>query len=158
MKIRARNQWTESGNGKTDRSPEPPEPLLLFDGDCNLCSGIVQFILRNDKKGRIKLAALQSPEGKSVIDMMSPGTTLPDSIVFIRGNRVWTESSAALELASELGGIWSAARVLKIFPSFFLDWCYRIIARNRYRIWGKSTDCLMPEPGWENRFPGGKTM
>jgi len=131
---------------------ERSEPILLFDGHCNLCSGIVQFILRYDKKARIRLASLQSTEGQILLAKFNRTKQLPDSMVFIRGDKAWTESSAALELASELGGIWNAAMVLRIFPALFLDWCYRIIARNRYRIWGKSQKCFMPDPRWDKHF------
>lgn len=129
-----------------------PEPILLFDGHCNLCSGIVQFILRHDQKARIKLTSLQSTEAQSLLANFNQTKQLPDSMVFIRGDKAWTESSAALELAYELGGIWKAAMVLRIFPAPFLDLCYRIIARNRYRIWGKSQKCFLPDPRWEKHF------
>jgi predicted DCC family thiol-disulfide oxidoreductase YuxK len=128
------------------------ETILLFDGHCNLCSGLVQFILRHDRQGRIKMASLQSEVAKGLLKKHNLGDALPDSMLLIGSGRYWVESDAALQLARELGGWWMVFGLFRIFPRFVRDAAYRLVARNRYRIWGKSVHCYMPRPEWKDRF------
>lgn len=73
-------------------------------------------------------------------------------MVFIRNGEYWLESDAALRLANELGGWWKISGLLRFIPRLLRDLVYRFIARNRYRIWGKSRLCYVPLPEWESRF------
>lgn len=127
-------------------------PILLFDGHCKLCSGLVQFILRHDSAGRIKMAALQSEAGRKLLDAESHKTVRPDSMVWIQGGHYYYESDAAQQLVRALGGWWRIFWIIRFFPRFVRDSVYRFIAGNRYRIWGKSRHCFLPRPEWEDRF------
>jgi len=129
-----------------------PRMVLLFDGHCNLCSGLVQFILKNDRSGKIKMASLQSQVGMELLQQQNISEVLPDSMVLIKGGKVWFESDAALHLALELENYRRLGKFLFLLPRFLRDWGYRLVARNRYQIWGKSAECYLPDPVWKERF------
>jgi predicted DCC family thiol-disulfide oxidoreductase YuxK len=134
---------------------QPLSTILLFDGHCRLCSGLVQFVLKHDRKGSIKMAALQSPEGQELLkDLGLPGDFL-NSMLVIKNQKAWFESDAALLLASELGGIWALAGALRWLPAGIRNRAYRLLARYRYRIWGKTEKCFLPDPAWKSRFLDG---
>jgi predicted DCC family thiol-disulfide oxidoreductase YuxK len=126
--------------------------VLLFDGHCNLCSGVVQFVLKRDRHGKIKMAALQSEAGKALMKETGLTGQLPDSMILIKGEKYWLESEAAIQLAFEMGGCWKFFKLLRVFPLFLRNAVYRIIARNRYRFFGSTQSCYLPSPDWEDRF------
>ena len=127
--------------------------MLLFDGYCGLCSGLVRFVLKQDKTGKIKMASIQSVKAQSFLKEAGLESHLPDSMVFIKKGKVWFESEAAIRLAAELGGFWKMTMIFLLFPRFLTDPVYRLVARNRYRIWGKTETCYLPDPRWTERFP-----
>jgi predicted DCC family thiol-disulfide oxidoreductase YuxK len=131
------------------------DSILLFDGHCKLCSGVVQFVLERDAEGKVKIASLQSKEGKMLLDQLAPGMKIPDSMAFIKNNRISFESEAALRLGSELPGWPSWGKPFLLFPAFLRDAVYRLVARYRYRIWGKTEACFLPDPAWKSRFLDG---
>ena len=134
------------------------QTILLFDGHCRLCSGLVQFVLKHDRKGSIKLAALQSPEGQELLMGLGlPGDFL-NSMLVIKNQKAWFELDAALLLATEMGGIWALAGGLRWLPAGIRNRAYRLIARNRYRIWGKTEKCYLPDPAWKSRFLDGRSF
>lgn len=126
--------------------------IVLFDGVCNLCNGSVQFIIRNDKEGKLKFASLQSDNGQQLLSRYSIDRSKVDSIVFIDQGKAYIESTAALRIAGYLDGLWKILVVFRIVPVFIRDAVYRWIARNRYRWFGKQDSCMMPEPGVRERF------
>ena len=126
--------------------------LLLFDGVCNLCNGFVQWVIVRDKKGVFKFAALQSETGQQELKKLGKNTETFDSVVLIAGSKVLTQSDAAIEVAAQLGGIWSLAPLLRVFPRFLRNAVYNWVARNRYRWFGKREQCMLPRPEWKDRF------
>jgi predicted DCC family thiol-disulfide oxidoreductase YuxK len=127
-------------------------PIVLFDGVCNLCSGSVQLILKRDPQGTFRFASLQSEPGRKL--MLDHGLD-PDalsSVVVIEDGRAWQESSAALRIAKHLPGAWKLLRVFTIVPRPLRDAVYRLIARNRYRWFGKTEACWLPTPELRARF------
>lgn len=99
------------------------------------------------------MASLQSEVAKGLLKNHGLGNDdLPDSMLLIGSGRYWVESDAALQLARELGGWWLVFGVFRIFPRFLRDAAYRLVARNRYRIWGKTVHCYLPRPEWKARF------
>ena len=128
-------------------------PILFFDGVRNLCNGAVQFVIRHDKKGRVRFASLQSGSGQQAMDEVSATTgSVPDSLILFENGMYYTESDAALRLAAYLDGGWSALRHLWIFPRFVRDAVYKLIARYRYRMFGKREACMLPTPELKQRF------
>lgn len=132
--------------------PDDEHPLILFDGVCNLCTGAVQFVIKRDRKARFRFASLQSAVGERLVKQH--GTTGPGvySILLIKGHRFYDRSSAVLEILRDLSGLWPALYVLKIIPSFIRDAVYRLIATNRYRVFGKKEQCMVPTPELKARF------
>jgi len=126
--------------------------LLLFDGVCNLCNGFVQWVIVRDKKGVFKFAALQSETGQQELKKLGKNTETFDSVVLIAGSKVLTQSDAAIEVAAQLGGIWSLTPILRVFPRFLRNAVYNWVARNRYRWFGKREQCMLPRPEWKDRF------
>lgn len=129
-------------------------PIVLFDGVCNLCSGSVQFILRRDPAGTFRFASLQSDLAQSLLTGRGLDPKALDSVVVVEGDRLYRESDAALRIARDLKGAWKALSVFRVVPRPVRDWAYRLIARNRYRWFGKSETCWLPTPELRGRFLG----
>ena len=131
---------------------EATHPTLLFDGVCNLCSGSVQFILKRDPKGAFRFASLQSEVGRKLMTEHGLDPEALSSVVLIENGRAYQESSAALRIARHMAGAWKLLRVLAVIPRPLRDAIYRLIARNRYRWFGKSESCWLPTPELRARF------
>lgn len=129
-------------------------PVVLFDGVCNLCNGSVQFILKRDPQARFRFASLQSEAGRSLLVEHGLDPDALSSVVVVEDGRVWQESSAALRIARHLPGAWKLLRVFTVIPRPLRDAVYRLIARNRYRWFGKSETCWLPTPELKGRFLG----
>lgn len=134
---------------------EPPaHPIVLFDGVCNLCNTSVQFIIRRDPAGRFRFASLQSPLGEELLARFGIDRGVTDSVVLVEGDRWYAESDAALRIARGLKGAWKALAVLRGIPRPLRDAAYRLVARNRYRWFGKQETCWLPTPELRERFLG----
>jgi predicted DCC family thiol-disulfide oxidoreductase YuxK len=129
-----------------------PHPVLLFDGVCNLCNGSVQFIIRRDSEGRFRFASLQSAAGQRYLDELRIDRQALDSLILIEGDRWFKESDAVLRIAHLLGGPWKALGIFRLVPRPLRDRAYRVIARNRYRWFGKRESCWLPTPELRERF------
>jgi predicted DCC family thiol-disulfide oxidoreductase YuxK len=126
--------------------------ILLFDGVCNLCNSIVQFTIKKDRKGKFKFASLQSDAGQALLRKFGLPTDDFDSLVFINGNKYFLKSPAVLQVLKVLGGIWKLFYVFIIFPGPMRDFIYNIIAKTRYKIFGKRDTCMVPTPDIKQRF------
>ena len=127
-------------------------PIVLFDGVCNLCSGSVQFLLKRDPEARFRFASLQSEVGQTiqVEHGLDPGAL--SSVLLLENGRLYQESEAALRIARHLPGAWKLLTAFKIVPRPLRDGLYRFIARNRYRWFGKAETCWLPTPELRGRF------
>src|SRR5687767_12337004 len=110
---------------------EKERVFIFFDGVCNLCNGVVKFIIKRDQKGIFKFASLQSDFAKSQLARFNVSPEFFDSFVVVDGPLFLTRSDAALHIAKLLGGPWKAAAVLKMFPRFIRDAGYNLIGSNR---------------------------
>jgi predicted DCC family thiol-disulfide oxidoreductase YuxK len=133
---------------------DTPPPIVLFDGVCNLCNGSVQFILKRDPQARFRFASLQSEAGKSLMTEHGLDPDALSSVVVIEDGQAWKESSAALRIARHLPGAWKLLRVFTVIPRPLRDAVYRLIARNRYRWFGRTEACWLPTPELKGRFLG----
>lgn len=138
--------------GTPDQVRTPPANLILFDGVCNLCNGAVRFVIRRDPKGIFRFASLQSRMGERIVKQLRPGTRDLYSIIFLKEGRVYDRSTAALEIARLLGPPWSLFYVFRIVPRFLRDAIYNLVARYRYRLFGKKDECMIPTPELRARF------
>jgi predicted DCC family thiol-disulfide oxidoreductase YuxK len=125
--------------------------VILFDGVCNLCNGGVQFVVARDPAGRFQFAPLQSAAASRQI-AASGVRSLPDSIVLVEDGRLWTQSTAALRIARRLRFPWPLAYAMIVVPRPVRDWIYNLVARNRYRWFGKRETCMVPTPALRARF------
>jgi predicted DCC family thiol-disulfide oxidoreductase YuxK len=128
------------------------EQIILFDGVCNLCNGLVRFIIRQDKAARFKFASLQSASGQQLLQKFELPARQLISFVYIRGDRCYLKSDAALEVLRDLGNGWKLFYAFKIFPKVFRDFMYNIVARSRYKIFGRTDSCPLPAPELSERF------
>jgi len=138
--------------------PDQPHPsdisaaVVLFDGVCNLCNGAVQFILRRDPRGVFRFASLQSEIGQALLRQHQLPEISVGTIVLIEHGRAYTHSTAALRIARKLPGAWKASYAAILIPAAWRDAVYRYIARNRYRWFGRSEQCMLPRPEHRHRF------
>ncbi len=130
------------------------QPIILFDGICNLCNGFVQFVLEREKNKKLTFAALQSEVGQILLKQHNlPLETTPSSIIFISSSKVaYTQSSAVLKMAKFLKKPWYYATYLLFLPKPIRDFFYQIIAKNRYVFFGKTEACWLPTPELQSRF------
>jgi predicted DCC family thiol-disulfide oxidoreductase YuxK len=129
--------------------------IILFDGVCNLCSGVVRFVIARDPHAHFRFAALQSDAARRVcaeVGATPPAAVDPDTIIVIADGRALERSDAALAIASRLPFPWPMFGVFRILPRALRDWLYRFVAKNRYRWFGKSDTCMMPTPELRARF------
>ena len=128
-------------------------PIVLFDGVCNLCNGTVDFIFKRDRKKQFRFVALQSETGDKVREKYHIPVEI-DSVILIYEGKVFYESDAALEIARLLPAPWKWAVIFKFRPVGWRNAVYRWIARNRYHWFGKREICRIPMPEERKFFPG----
>lgn len=126
--------------------------ILYFDGVCNLCNGIVKFILRRDKDGAISFAPLQSRAGQDFLERYGPERIGAPSVFFAEDGRVSRRSTAALRVLRALGWPYAALYPLMLIPAPLRDLVYDLAARNRYRLFGRRETCMLPTPAIRDRF------
>jgi predicted DCC family thiol-disulfide oxidoreductase YuxK len=128
-----------------------PDRLVLFDGVCVLCSRWVRFIIARDQAGRYRFVSIQSPLGHMLAARFGIDADVPETNAVIRGGKAWFKSDSALQVLRDLPGLhWT--RVLRFLPRPLRNIIYDLVARNRYRLFGKSETCLVPTPELRNRF------
>lgn len=127
--------------------------IVLFDGLCSLCNTSVDFIVRNEKDDILKFASLQSEVGKTIVQK-SELKEVPDSILFYSKGVMYTESTAALHIAQYLKRPFSWLAYLRVIPRPIRDVVYRLIARNRYKWFGKRDTCRVPTAAERDKLLG----
>ncbi|GIV38970.1 MAG: hypothetical protein KatS3mg033_0770 [Thermonema sp.] len=126
--------------------------LVLFDGVCNFCNSSVNFIIRHDKKKRYLFVPLQEALGKQLLKAYHLPDDYLDSLVLLSNDKIYSHSTAALRIGEGLGGRWKALGILRLIPAPLRDVVYKLIARNRYRWFGKKDSCMIPSPEVRKRF------
>jgi len=128
------------------------QPVILFDGVCNLCNGFVQFVIKHDRRGRFKFTALQSDAGQQILNQVHFTDKSLSTVVLVQNNKAYVQSTAALKILAQLDGLWPLTYVAIILPAFLRNIIYTGIARNRYRWFGKQESCMVPTPELKSRF------
>lgn len=134
-------------------------PLLLYDGECGLCNAVVRFLLRHDRRGNLRFAALQGTTARTALEARGLYRPDFDSIVFIpdfpRTDGVYLQrTDGVLGVLRELGGAWRLLGVLRVLPRFLRDPFYMIVARLRYRLFGVYVPRPLERAEWTARFLG----
>ena len=126
--------------------------ILLIDGLCDLCSHTVAFTMKRDPKKQFLFASLQSNAGQKLLSQHHLPVSDFDSFVLIEGDEVYTKSTAALRYFKKLSGFWPLLYVFIVLPRPIRDFFYGIVAKNRYRWFGRRDQCLVPTPELKDRF------
>lgn len=126
--------------------------IILFDGVCNFCSFWVKFALKRDKKARLRFTTLQGETAKTLLPKFHIDPTALSTVIFIDGGKAYTQSSAALRICRYLNNGWPLLYALMIVPKFIRNGIYNLIARNRYKWFGKQESCMLPRPEERERF------
>lgn len=131
-------------------------PLLLYDGVCPLCNGAVRFLLAVDRQGVIRFAPLQGTTARTILGRHSAAADA-DSLILVESagtpdETLFLRSEALLRLLLHLGGLWQALRPFAFLPRSIPDTIYSMIARNRYRWFGRYDACPLPPPHQRDRF------
>ena len=126
--------------------------IIVFDGECVLCSGWVRFLLRHDREARYRFAAMQTPVGRALLTEHGLDPDDPSSFLLLEGEAAWTDTDAIRRVVTGLGGVWCVAHVLAWIPGRLRDRIYRLVARNRYRWFGRNATCFLPSPEQRARF------
>jgi len=127
-------------------------PVVLFDSYCQICEGFVSFLLRIDHEGILKFASLDSDLSKNEIKKRFIPVPQQGSVILLFSDAYFLESDAVLQIMKITNAYPFLRRMVGIFPSFLRDICYRFVARNRYRIFRKKDQCVLPDPELRRRF------
>jgi len=125
--------------------------ILLFDGVCNLCNGFVQFVLERDPTGKFVFASLQSEIGQSLLEQYKLSKALR-TVVLIDKDKSYTQADVPLLVAQRLGGWLKIFYIGWFIPRGIRNSLYNAVAANRYYIFGKKEQCILPKPAWRHRF------
>jgi predicted DCC family thiol-disulfide oxidoreductase YuxK len=125
--------------------------IIVFDGVCNFCNRIVQIIIRHDPSAQIHFAAQQSEAGKKLLSDYKVSTSAT-SVIFIKDGLVHEQSDAVIEIAKLLTAWPSLFRYTIIVPRFIRNYIYQLVAANRYRLFGKQAQCMVPKEEEKGRF------
>src|SRR5258705_7894488 len=126
-------------------------PILLYDGVCGLCNHLVQFLLKRDTHDRFRFASLQSEFARNLLTRHGADPHDLDTVYVVNDygqsdESLLARSDAVLYMLDQLGGVWKLAGVGRVLPKALRDAVYKIVARNRYRVFGKHESCVLPAP------------
>lgn len=127
-------------------------PIYLFDGHCVLCSRAVQYVLRYEKRPDMRFVAILSGEGRELAQAHDIDPEEPESFLIIKGEQVYSASDAVFALLQHVNGPAKIFLIGKVFPKAFRDWVYDRIAKNRYKVFGRTESCYVPSPENRSRF------
>jgi predicted DCC family thiol-disulfide oxidoreductase YuxK len=138
-------------------STSDSKPIVLYDGVCGLCNRLVQFLLKRDTHDRLRFASLQSEFAHRLMTRHGLDPHDLDTVYLVKNHEQSNEillarSDAILQMLTQLGGIWGLAGIARLLPRVFRDAVYKLVARNRYRVFGKFDSCMLPEPKHRGKF------
>ncbi len=128
------------------------QPVILFDGVCNLCNGAVQYVIKHDAQKQFQFASLQSNFGQQVLAQYRLSNTNFSSFILLKNGKIYLKSTAALLVAKQLQGAVSWLYLFRVIPTFIRNGVYNFIAKNRYKWFGKQAACWLPTPELKDRF------
>lgn len=124
----------------------------MFDAQCKLCHGWTRFLLTYDKAGLFKLCSVQSAQGQAILQHLGMPTAQFDSMVLLEGEQVYSKSAAFIRVVQQLPLPWRWLGWAAYMPQRWRDACYDLIATNRYRLFGKYAQCVVPSAAVRQRF------
>ena len=126
--------------------------IIIFDGECSFCNGLVNFIIKHDPGALFAFTPLHSSLARSLISEYKLEEFEDDTVVLIKERKAYIKSEAVLELAKELEGLWFLPWIFGRIPKSFRDYLYTLIAKNRYKIFAKRESCRIPSEDISSRF------
>lgn len=126
--------------------------VVLFDGYCNFCSNSVRFINQRDHQNYFRFTGLESEKGKKLLKEHGSERDSFNSVILIEGKQIYTESTAALRIARKLSGLWPLFYIFIFVPKGVRNAVYGLIAKNRYRWFGKKENCFIPSKELKQKF------
>ncbi|MBB3997322.1 thiol-disulfide oxidoreductase DCC family protein [Aureimonas pseudogalii] len=127
-------------------------PIILFDAECVLCSANARFVLERDRAGLFRLASMQGEVGQALYRRHGMDPNDPASMLVVEGDRMRRDSDAVLSIYERLGFPWALMRIFRIVPAFARDPVYRVVARNRYRLFGRRDSCWVAPQRFRDRI------
>lgn len=147
------------GTRTLERSAKPwpsgvaaDQPVVIFDGVCNFCNGSIQFLLKRERSPRLRFAAAQSEIGGALLNVYGRDVAALDSIMLVDATGAFEKSDAILRIVPNLRWNWQWLRLGWLLPRFFRDWLYDVVAKRRYRWFGKREECMLPSKELRARF------
>ena len=128
------------------------QPVILFDGVCNLCNSAVQYVIKHDAEKQFLFASLQSNFGQQVLAKYHLSTANFSSFILLKNDKIYLKSTAALLVAKQLQGAISWLYLFRVIPTFIRNGVYNVIAKNRYKWFGKQDACWLPTQELKARF------
>ncbi|MGX9354607.1 thiol-disulfide oxidoreductase DCC family protein [Roseobacteraceae bacterium S113] len=126
--------------------------VVVFDGVCVLCNGFYHFIAKRDRRGAFHFATAQGATGQGLFKALDLPTEAFETFIVVSRGQVHTKSRAFAEVMSRLGGPWRLLSAIRLVPRGLADPLYDLVARNRYRLFGRRDTCMVPDPGARARF------
>jgi predicted DCC family thiol-disulfide oxidoreductase YuxK len=133
-------------------------PIIFYDGVCGLCNRLVQFVLKRDSRDRFRFAALQSPFADRILKRLGADPRDLDTVYVVMNHnqpneRLAARSDAVVLILREMGGFWKVLSFpIRLLPRWLRDWKYDLVARYRYRVFGKYDTCLLPQEKDKRKF------
>jgi len=128
------------------------QPLVLFDGECTLCSRSVRFLLRHNHSGNLNFTSLHSESGSEIVKLAGKDFEKAETVLLLQDNMLYSYSSAALKIAAHLDSPWQILGIFNVVPAIIRDTIYRLIAKNRYMWFGREPLCMTDEQEYHKRF------
>jgi predicted DCC family thiol-disulfide oxidoreductase YuxK len=126
--------------------------IIVFDAQCLLCSSWVKFLLKFDRRSVFRFASIQGTSGQALLAREGLRVNGLQTLLLVDGDRTWQHTGAILRVLHALGWRWRAAWLLWLVPAPVRDAAYRLVARHRYTLFGRSETCLMPPADYSRRF------
>lgn len=127
-------------------------PVILFDGVCNLCNSSVLLVIKYDPKKLFRFASIQGDYGQQILKRFHLPPTSLGSFILVDENQIYTQSTGALKVVKRLSGLWPLMYAFIIIPPFIRDIVYNLIAKNRYKWFGKKDNCAVPSAALRELF------
>jgi predicted DCC family thiol-disulfide oxidoreductase YuxK len=128
--------------------------IVLFDGVCNLCNGFINFLIDRDPHDRFQFGSLQSESAKELLRPFNYSADELSTLLLIQDGQLHSQSTAVLKIFRQMSGAWPLMYAFIVLPKAFRDFVYNLVARNRYRIFGRKEACRIPTPELRSKFVG----
>jgi predicted DCC family thiol-disulfide oxidoreductase YuxK len=149
----ARDAFSYRGDPGVPSFPDD-RPIVIFDGNCVLCSSFAQFMLRTDRRRHFRLMAAQTPVGAALYEHFGLDPVNYETNILLENGQAWFKSEGSIRIFERLGFPWSLISMGRLLPRAVRDWLYELVARNRLRWFGVRKTCFLPDPSEADRFIG----